>query len=152
MSKAIAKTLGDLKERGSLKGVDVANVTNVSKARTAFVAAIMCGRALADMGEALGRAGINIDGICGVTAAGRGEIHILVEDADAARSALGDAGIEVGPDVGVVTMSFEDRPGELGAMARRVADADTNIELIYISCDRRLVLATDDNDAIEGLS
>lgn len=32
MSKAIAKTLGDLKERGSLKGVDVANVTNVSKA------------------------------------------------------------------------------------------------------------------------
>lgn len=110
--------------------------------------------ALADMGEALGRAGLNIDGICGVTGAGggRGEIHILVADADAARSALTEAGIEVGPDVGVVTMSFEDRPGELGAMARRVADTDTNIELVYISCDRNLVLATSDNAAVEGLS
>jgi len=110
--------------------------------------------ALADMGEALGRAGVNIDGICGVTAAGggRGELHILVEEADAARTALSEAGIEVGADVEVVMMSFEDRPGELGAMARRVADTDTNIELVYISCDRRLVMATSDNDAIEGLS
>lgn len=109
--------------------------------------------ALADMGDALGRAGINIDGICGVTGMGegRGVIHVLVEDVDAARSALQDAGIEVGPDVGVVTMSFEDRPGELGAMARRVADTGTNIDLVYISCDRKLVLATDDNDAIEGI-
>ena len=110
--------------------------------------------ALADMGEALGRAGVNIDGICGVTGAGsgRGEIHILVEDVDAARSALTGAGIEVGPDVAVVRMSFEDRPGELGAMARRVAETDTNIELVYISCDRQLVLATSDNAAVEGLS
>jgi hypothetical protein len=49
-------------------------------------------------------------------------------------------------------MSFEDRPGELGAMARRVADTDTNIELVYISCDRQLVLASSDNAAVEGLS
>jgi len=109
--------------------------------------------ALADMGEALGRAGVNIDGICGVTGAGgRGELHILVEDADAARAALTEAGIEVGADVDVVMLSFEDRPGELGAMARRVAETDTNIELVYISCDRRLVMATSDNNAIEGLS
>jgi len=109
--------------------------------------------ALAEMGEALGRAGVNIDGICGAAGAGgRGELHILVEDADSARAALSEAGIDVGADVEVVTMSFEDRPGELGAMARRVADTDTNIELVYISCDRQLVLATSDNDAIEGLS
>ena len=32
MSKAVAKTIGDLKDRGGLKGVDVANITRVSKA------------------------------------------------------------------------------------------------------------------------
>jgi hypothetical protein len=108
--------------------------------------------ALADMGEALGRAGVNIEGICGVAGGGRSAVHILVEDAEAARSALSGAGIEVESDVDVVLMSFENRPGELGAMARRVADTDTNIELIYVSCDRRLVLTTSDNDAIEGIS
>lgn len=110
--------------------------------------------ALATMGEALGRAGVNIDGICGVAGdgGGRNAVHILVEDVDAARSALTEAGIEVGPDVGVVTMTFEDRPGELGAMARRVADTGANIELVYISCDRQLVLATSDNQAVGDLS
>ncbi|MGH8915863.1 MAG: ACT domain-containing protein [Acidimicrobiia bacterium] len=108
--------------------------------------------ALADMGEALGRAGVNIEGICGVAGTGgRNELHILVADADAARSALGEAGIEVGADVGVVSSSFEDRPGELGAMARRIADTGTNIELVYVSCDRHLILATSDNAAVEAL-
>ena len=32
MANAIAKTIADLRERGGLKGVDVANVTDVSKA------------------------------------------------------------------------------------------------------------------------
>jgi transcriptional regulator with XRE-family HTH domain len=32
MANAIAKTIDDLRERGGLKGVDVANVTDVSKA------------------------------------------------------------------------------------------------------------------------
>lgn len=106
--------------------------------------------ALADIGEALGRAGVNIDGISG--AAGSGEVHILVEDGEAARSALTDAGIQVGADSEVVTIGFEDRPGELGEIGRRVADAGANIEVVYISCDGRLVLATSDNAAIQGLA
>ena len=32
MANAVAKTIDDLRERGGLKGVDVANVTDVSKA------------------------------------------------------------------------------------------------------------------------
>jgi hypothetical protein len=106
--------------------------------------------ALADMGDALGRAGINIDGICGATGSGSSQIHILVDDADAARAALSEAGIETGDDVEVVKLGFEDRTGELGAIARRIADSGTNIELIYISCDGRLVLATDNNAAVGG--
>ncbi|MGH2676870.1 MAG: ACT domain-containing protein, partial [Actinomycetota bacterium] len=43
---------------------------------------------LARVGEALGDAGVNVDGFCGTTAGGQGEIHLLVEDAASARSAL----------------------------------------------------------------
>ena len=106
--------------------------------------------ALADMGDALGRAGINIDGIFGAAGSGSPEIHILVEDADAARAALSDAGLQVGDAVEVVKLDFDDRPGELGAIGRRIADTGTNIELIYISCDGRLVLSTSDNAAVGG--
>jgi hypothetical protein len=42
---------------------------------------------LADLGEATGRAGINIEGVCGTTEEGQGVIHILVGDAAATRAA-----------------------------------------------------------------
>lgn len=107
---------------------------------------------LAKLGEVLGAAGINIDGICGVAGQDRGEIHVLVADPGAAGSALTAAGIEVGESRDVVMVEFEDRPGELGSIARRVAGTDTNVELVYVSCDGRLVLATSDNAAAwEGL-
>jgi hypothetical protein len=106
--------------------------------------------ALADMGDALGRAGVNIDGVAGATGSGSPQIHILVEDAEAARAALTEAGIEVGPARDVVKMGFEDRPGELGEIGRRIADTGTNIEVVYISCDGQLVLATSNNAAVTG--
>ena len=34
----------------------------------------------AKLGEALGNAGVNIEGMCAVTHEGRGIVHILVED------------------------------------------------------------------------
>ena len=105
--------------------------------------------ALADMGDALGRAGVNIDGISGAAGAG-GEVHILVENADTAREALTNAGIPVGADTEVVKIAFQDRPGEMGEIGRRVADAGANIDVVYISCDGQLVLATSDNAAVEA--
>ncbi len=50
---------------------------------------------LSDVGEALGKAGINIDGLCGFPVEGKGCLHLLVEDAANARSALKSVGIEV---------------------------------------------------------
>ena len=35
---------------------------------------------VASLGEALGKAGVNIDGISGVQAGGKGTVHILVDD------------------------------------------------------------------------
>lgn len=99
---------------------------------------------LARLGEALGNAGINIEGVVGVTADGQGEIHVLVEDADSARSALDGAGIAVDDAREVAVVDCADAPGELGRVARKLADAGVNITLAYLATNTRLVIAADD--------
>jgi len=102
---------------------------------------------LADLGEATGRAGINIEGICGTTQEGQGVIHILVEDAAATRAALSGAGIEVAGERDVLVVDVEDRPGTMGEVARRIGNAGVSIELVYTTFGAvRLVLGVDDPD------
>jgi hypothetical protein len=98
---------------------------------------------LAELGEALGGAGINIIGLCGVTVGGKGEIHILVEDAAKARGELQSKGIEVGAERDVLVVDVQPVPGELGRKARALSNAGVNIELSYLTEDRRLVLGVD---------
>lgn len=90
--------------------------------------------------EALGRAGVNIEGGCGVAAGDQGVLHVLVEDADAARRALSDAGFEVG----LPARDVPDEPGALGRVARRIADAGVNLEALYPTAGGRVVFCADD--------
>ncbi|MFH0802729.1 MAG: ACT domain-containing protein [bacterium] len=99
---------------------------------------------LAKMGEALGRAGVNIDGVCGVTVGGKGEIHILVEDAAKARRVLEAEHIQVSGEREALVLDAEDRPGVLGNITRRMADAGVNIQLAYMATSTRLVFGVDD--------
>ena len=99
---------------------------------------------LADLGETLGSAGINIDGVCGFACEGKGIIHVLLEDATSARKVLEEAGFEVGKDRQVLLLDVMDRPGELGSICRRIADAGVNIDLIYAATGTRIVLGVDD--------
>ena len=99
---------------------------------------------LADMGEALGKAGINIDGLCGFPCEGKGIIHILVEDAAAARHALEEIGLEVRGERQVLILELEDRPGVLGDVTRRIAKAGVNIDLVYAATNTRVIIGTDD--------
>jgi len=99
---------------------------------------------LAGMGEALGKAGINMGGVCGVVSAGAPSVHILVEDAAGARQALEASGFHVTAERDVLVLEIEDRPGALGAIARRMADAGVNIDLVYVATGTRLVIGTDD--------
>ncbi|MBA7696532.1 hypothetical protein ES703_105182 [subsurface metagenome] len=99
---------------------------------------------LADMGEALGKAGINIDGLCGFPCQGKGTIHILVEDAAAARRALEERGLEVRDEREVLILEVEDRPGAFGDVTRRIANAGVNIDLAYPATNNRLVIGADD--------
>ena len=101
---------------------------------------------LADVGEALGKAGINVEGCCGLPSEGKGVIHILVEDAAAARRELQKVGLEVRGEREVLVSKVEDRPGVIGDVTRRIAKAGVNIDLIYMATNTRLVIGADDLD------
>lgn len=99
--------------------------------------------ALADLAETLGEAGINIHGGCGLTVGGKGEMHILIDDVAKVRTVLMEKGIEAGEDREVLVVSFAPKTGELGNKARALAKAGVNIELVYLTEDRRLVIGVD---------
>jgi hypothetical protein len=101
--------------------------------------------ALAAMGEALGRAGVSVEGGGAWVVDGRGVAHFLVADAAAARAALLAAGIRVAADREVVVQRLDQgTPGQLGALCARMAAAGVNIETLYSDHDHRLVLVVDD--------
>jgi hypothetical protein len=103
---------------------------------------------LADLGEATGKAGINIAGLCAMVGDGKGFIHILVDDADAARKALDDAGISVADEREAVVVDLHDKPGAMGEIARDLAEAGVNIDVAYtIFTGVRLVILTEDVEA-----
>ncbi len=100
---------------------------------------------LADMGEALGAAGISVEGGGAWVVAGRGVAHFLVADGEAARQTLTDAGIEVVAVRPVLLQRLNQQlPGQLGKLTRRMALAGVNIVVLYSDHDHRLVLVVDD--------
>jgi hypothetical protein len=104
---------------------------------------------LATLGESLGAAGINIEGLTVVSFEGRAIAHVLVEDAMAARTALEGAGIKVegesDPLVQDLPSAQVDQPGVVGQMARAMADAGVNIQVVYLATKNRAVAITSDN-------
>lgn len=105
---------------------------------------------LAALGETLGNAGINIEAVCGMVGGdgSAGEVHILVQSAQMARTALEDMGITSASERDVEVVSIVDQPGELGRHLRKVADAGVNVDLVYLATSTRLVLGASD---VEGL-
>jgi hypothetical protein len=101
--------------------------------------------ALADMGAALGRAGVSIEGGGAFAVDGRGVGHFLFRDGPAARRALEDAGIRVLEEREVLVQRLNQaQPGQLGALTQRMADAGVNIEVLYSDHDHQLILVVDD--------
>lgn len=99
---------------------------------------------LARVGDVLGEAGANIAGLCALTTGGgQAEVHILVNDATSAFEALQAAGIKIAAEQEVLVLEIEDRPGALGALARRLGDARVNLSLVYLATNTRVVLAAD---------
>ena len=101
--------------------------------------------ALAEMGEALGRAGVSVEGGGAWVVGGRGVAHFLFADGTAAREALEAAGIRVVAERDVLVQRLkQDVPGQLGLLTRRMAEAGVNIEVLYSDHDHQLILVVDD--------
>lgn len=101
--------------------------------------------ALAEMGAALGRAGVSIEGGGAWVVNAEGVAHFLFEDGTAARSALEAAGIEVLAERDVLVQRLnQTEPGQLGKISRRMADAGVNIEVLYSDHGHQLILVVDD--------
>lgn len=90
--------------------------------------------------EALGRTGINVEGLSELD----GVLHVLTRDAGGATRALRSAGVRVHGERVVAIVRVEDRPGAAAAMLRRIADAGINVDFCYLATETRLVIAADD--------
>jgi len=85
--------------------------------------------ALADVAEALGAKGINIEQICGSSCGDGGRALIGTNDDAATRATLEGIGATF-TEVDVVAANLSHTPGSLGRAARRLANAGVNIEAL----------------------
>ena len=88
---------------------------------------------IAAIGELFGERRVNIRAAAAFTHEGRGFLHFVVDDPDRAIAALQPAGWNVVQRREVLAVSLDDRPGELGRYARRLADAGINISTLYMA-------------------
>ena len=99
---------------------------------------------MASAAEALGKAGVNIEGICGFVVGGKGVGHLLVADTSKAREALQTAGARVTGEQDALVLEIEDRPGALGKLTRKIADAGVNLNAVYLATKTRVVIGARD--------
>ncbi len=85
---------------------------------------------LANVAGVLGKAGVNIEGICAVETAGRGKIRLLTSDAAKAEAALKAAKIRCGREE-AISVPLENRPGAVAEVAQKLAQAKVNIKCTY---------------------
>jgi hypothetical protein len=103
--------------------------------------------AAAEVGEALGRAGINIEAFCGFVVNRHGFAHVVVSDAEAARDAL-QGHCEIAETTEAELIELPDRPGALGELSRAISDAGINLRFLYLATGTRVVVGADDMDAL----
>ncbi len=112
--------------------------------------------ALADLGELLGKQGVDIRALAVLTLPERRALaHLVVEPADVAVQVLRANGIVPRRVREVLVATLDDEPGALGRYCRRLADASINLEAVYLSGERdgskELVFAVSDLERARGL-
>jgi hypothetical protein len=109
---------------------------------------------LAEVGELLGKSGVNIETLAASTALGKGIVHIVVDDGEDAAETLRSNGYEVISCRAVMTTTLDDSPGALGQYCRRLADAGVDISAAYLAKrsggETELIFAVDDLEAAQG--
>jgi hypothetical protein len=106
--------------------------------------------ALAEVASAVSDAGVNLAAATCIGAGERAELHILVPHPEAVKHALAIAHLAVSREREVVVVDVEDRPGVLADLARKVAKAGVNLELVYIATRNRVVFGAADLDGLRA--
>jgi hypothetical protein len=108
---------------------------------------------LALLGEILGKNKISLEG-GGVFNNGDFSIaHFLVEEADAAKELLTQAGMNVLKINDVIIQKLrQDIPGQLGMFCRRLADAGVNILTQYSDHSNQLIVVADNYEKAKQVS
>ena len=106
--------------------------------------------ALAQIAAAISDAGVNIAAATCVGPGTRAELHILVPHAEAAKHALAISGVVVNSEREVVVVDVEDHPGALADLARRIAKAGVDLDLVYVATQNRVVFGAADIDALRA--
>lgn len=106
--------------------------------------------ALARVAAAISDAGVNIAAATCTKPGDKAELHILVPHAEAAKHALAISNLAVTREREVVVVEAQDRPGELADLARKVAKAGINIDLVYVATRTRVVFGAEDLDGLKA--
>jgi hypothetical protein len=106
--------------------------------------------ALAEVATAISDAGVNIAAATCIGPGDRAELHILVPHAEAVKHALAISHVAVSREREVVVVDVEDRPGVLADLARKVARAGVNLDLVYIATQNRIVFGAADLPALRA--
>ena len=99
---------------------------------------------MAELGETLGKVGINIEGMC---ATENEVIHILVNKHEEAIQALEKAGFQIRAEKTVLVVDIAkivSKPGGGARLFRSLAQEGININLLYLAENNRLVIGVSD--------
>lgn len=110
---------------------------------------------LAELGELLGRSGVNIETLSASTHNGTGYIHVVVEDEEDVAEVLKSNGFTVKESRPVLVTTLDDQPGELGRYCRRLHEAGIQVSAMYVARrsggETELIVAVDDLEAAQTL-
>lgn len=90
---------------------------------------------LAAISSALGDAGVNISALAGSALGGKGVVHVVVADRDAARArrALKQAGLRIAADRKLLEVRLADKPGSLARIAGRLGKGRVSVDSAYLT-------------------
>jgi hypothetical protein len=106
---------------------------------------------LARVAAAVSDAGVNLAAATCIGSGEQAELHILVPHPEAARHSLLTVHMAVSREREVVVVDVEDNPGVLADLARKIARAGINLDLVYIATQNRVVFGAPDLDALRAV-
>lgn len=107
--------------------------------------------ALAKVAAAVSDAGVNLAAATCTRPGDTADLHVLVKHPEAAKHALGISGLAITGEREVVVVEAHDRPGELADLARSIAEAGINLDLVYVATGTRIVFGAADIDALRDV-